>query len=216
MSKATAAARGEAHRTVAIRTEEFMCICAVEEIGHMKTRVSVKDVLALDESQRRSLRLLWTPQPCDVAVALICRDVENDVYEPVVFAVGEISVTRHGTTILGNLAYDAMAAISLPDGFDEYDDDLDSEHDGGASGTEDADGFEEQQRTPFAGGSFPKDECLPLLDIGQMISILVGRHYSYRIRLEIAPERIACSIDGQESGPEELCDALWEAVCALL
>jgi hypothetical protein len=204
----------------------------------MKTRVSVKDVLALDESERRSLRLLWTPQPCDIAVALVCRDVENDVYEPIVFAVGEISVTSHGT-ILGNLAYDAMAAIGLPDGFDDFDDDLDGEYedrssdggaagrsDGGASGRRqpgDADvseaddmDFDAQPRVPFPGCSFPKEECLPLFDIGQMISILVGRHSSYRIRLDIAPERIACLVDGQESGPDELCDVLWEAVCALL
>lgn len=168
----------------------------------MKTRVSVKDVLALDESQRRSLRLLWTPQPFDIVVALICRDVENDVYEPVVFAVGEISVSGHGT-ILGNLAHDAMAAIELPDGFDEFDDD-------------DSGSFEVQQRTPFAGGSFPKEECLPLLDIGQMMSILVGRYSGYRIRLEVTPEQLACFVDGQESSPDELCDLLWEAVCTLL
>ena len=147
-------------------------------------------------------------------------------------------MTGHGT-ILGNLAYDAMAAIELPDGFDDFDDDLDRERDDGqpggmtsqcsqggaserrqagptdASEAEDVD-FDVQPRIPFAGGSFPKEECLPLLDIGQMVSLLIGRHSGYRIRLEITPELIACLVDGQESSPDELCDLLWEAVCALL
>lgn len=192
----------------------------------MKTRVSVDGVLALDEGQRRSLRILWTPQLCDVAVALVCRDVERDLYEPIVFAVGEISVTRHGT-ILGNLAYDAMTAIVEPEGFEEGgQEDLGSQSDEGfskpsersaESEVEDAEGHaEEELRLPFAGGSFPKEECLPLLDIGQMIAILVQRHYSYRIHLEATPERVACTVDGEDYGPDELCDALWEAVRALL
>lgn len=170
----------------------------------MKTRVSIDDVLGLDESQRRSLRLLWTPQLCDIAVALVCRDVENDVYEPVVFAVGEISVTPH-SIILGNLASNALLAIAPPDLLEDED----------AAVPADDDDFDE---TPllFAGGSFPKEECLPLLDIGQMLSILAQHHYSYRVCLDITPERLACTVDGEEYGAEEFCDALWEAIRMLL
>lgn len=170
----------------------------------MKTRLSIDDVLELDESQRRSLRLLWTPRPCDIAVALVCRDVENDVYEPVVFAVGEISITPHGM-ILGNLASEALFAITPPDFHEDEDSAAPSDQD---------DAIETQ--LPFAGGSFSKEECLPLLDIGQMLRILVQHHSSYRIRLDIAPERLMCTVDGEECGPEELCDALWEAVRMLL
>lgn len=215
----------------------------------MKTRLSVDDVLVLDESQRRSLRLLWTPQLYDVAVAMICRDVEKDEYEPVVFAVGEISVTERGT-ILGNLASEAMTAIAFPpDLFDEDDQegldtdqsdvwryelsrgqaqDQDAEPDADSDGESDAsrhagqeadldaDQDGREQRLPFAGGSFDKEECLPLLDIGQMLGILSRRHYSYRINLTVSPERLACTVDGVDHGPEELCDALWEAVRVLL
>jgi len=219
----------------------------------MKTRLSVDDVLALDESQRRSLRILWTPQLYDVAVALICRDVENDEYEPVVFAVGEISVSQHGT-ILGNLASEAMTAISFPpdlfgegeqEGFGTDESDVWSyELSRGQTGGQGAEQGEDQgerhgavrdegrravqdavrgteqghrgERLPFAGGSFDKEECLPLLDIGQMLAILAHRHYSYRINLTITPERLACTVDGVDHGPAELCDALWEAVRVLL
>lgn len=58
----------------------------------MKTGITVDEILELDEGGRDALRDLWIPQKYDRAVYLACTDVENDVYVPMEFVIGQVEV----------------------------------------------------------------------------------------------------------------------------
>lgn len=64
---------------------------------------------------------------------------------------------------------------------------------------------------------YPKSECLPLLDIGQMIELLYNHHTC--IQLEIGTKGFYSEIKAgvkNKQGAEEVCDALWDGTVHLL
>ena len=115
----------------------------------MKQRLSIDDVTVLNYSQQDNLRRIWTPERYDIAVSRICVNAERDEYKWLEFAVGDITVRKNGAVILQDLR--------LTDGYVKIIDGESSEDEQ----------FELQEPS-----SFQKAESLPLLTIGQMITML--------------------------------------------
>ena len=164
----------------------------------MKLRLSIPDVEALSSSQQANLRRIWIPQRYDIAVSRMCVNVQTDEYRWLEFAVGDIVVRSDGDLTLKDLR--------LTDGYVKI---ADSE-------TPDAEEFELQEPT-----SFRKSDTLPLLTVGQMITMLYMLDKSeYHFYLLTGNKEHACEIGDFNSSlkssilskPEkgdELVDVLW-------
>jgi len=115
----------------------------------MKQRLSIADVETLTLTQQTNLRRIWLPQRYDIAVSQFCLSVEPEEYKWVEFAIGDIEIRRDGEMVLKDLR--------LTDGYVKISD------------TETIDAAEFHLDEPH---SFDKSDSLPLLTIGQMISML--------------------------------------------
>ena len=128
----------------------------------MKRRTTVEDVLTLSPAQRVNLHRVWKPLKYDIAIASVCTDIENDIWSTIEFTVGEVKMSASGHCLLFDLRY------------------LENLYQMGKT-TEDTDGEGEFD----AYISFNYDDCLPLLDIGQMIEILqyvnLNKYHFYMI-----------------------------------
>ena len=90
----------------------------------MKLNLTVKDLESLTFSQKQTLNSLWLPAVYDRAVASVCKDVENDIYENLEFVVGEVILSEKGSITLKRLR--------IPDDFEadeEFSDGQDSSED---------------------------------------------------------------------------------------
>lgn len=212
----------------------------------MKKRLTVKDIKQLSDDQRINLTALWMPEIYDVAVASICKDITTEEYENYEFVVGRIDIINGRRILL----HDIKSLCSEPDGDDTENqcksagDSCDS---GSLSGKKDADSdMENDEESDLAEGdeeysdedeefdidynysrptSFMREECYPLLSIGQMLDILQRGNptksgfnmtaYNNDMSCEIGTE---ISIDRYEKGftDTELCDLLWDSVKTLL
>jgi hypothetical protein len=190
----------------------------------MKKCLSPDDVMELSETQKNSLCGLWQPSKCDVAVEVVWKDVENDLCDAYVIIVTDVGLrtthNQHCDVVL-KVFYlgkpPQYENLDTETESEENDDDDDSYDD--TTETEDADLAtdieEKDQATPNETDHLLcKENCLPLLNIGQMIEI-IGKHRSEQ-HISITPGESICYIDGREFSGEELCDALWEAVKELL
>ncbi len=123
----------------------------------MKQYLTVEDLKTLSDSQTQTLNSMWLPAKYDRVVASVCRDAENDVYEDFEFVVGEI-ILKHGTSItLRRLRLlDDLMVEDIEDSFDPESSEDES--------------FDMMMDDP--GDYFLKEDCLPLLSIGQLISFL--------------------------------------------
>ena len=122
----------------------------------MKQNITIEDLNSLTFSQKQTLKSLWLPAKYDRAIASVCKDAENDIYEDLEFVVGEV-VLSHGTTI-------TLKRLRLPDDF-VVDEEL-PVHD--EESTE-----EDCYDCAFDPGDyFLKENCLPLLNIGQLITFI--------------------------------------------
>lgn len=170
----------------------------------MKQRITVEEVDILNNEQKINLRNLWIPQPTDVAFATVCTDVENEQYEYKKFVIGSVNVVQHPHGYCSVYLNSLLRPESVDKDFKELLDMLERNEE-----------IEEISLEEV----FDKEECLPLLDIGQLIEILkrqkYGEEYFY---ISISPEiaeigRGTYTADFEES---ELCDGLWQAVKELL
>ena len=171
----------------------------------MKQRLSIADLEVLSPSQQMNLRRIWTPQRYDIAVSRICVNVETEEYKWLEFAVGDITVRNSGELILKDLR--------LTDGYVKI---MEGE-------SMDAEEFQLQEPTAFS-----KFDSLPLLTIGQMITMLYMLDKSeYHFYLLSGNEEFACEIGDFNSNlkakilnkPEkadELLDVLWSAFKMIL
>ena len=128
----------------------------------MKRRITVEDIQALKAKQKENLRKIWKPVKYDIAVATVCTDVENDTWSDIEFTVGEIKMSSAGRCLLFDLRY--LENLYQMDSTTE----------------------ESEEDTAFdAYISFNCDDCLPLLDVGQMIEILkyvnLNKYHFYMI-----------------------------------
>lgn len=171
----------------------------------MKQRITLNDIEALSKKQQENLRRAWRPDRYDIAVSRICVSAETDEYKWVEFAVGDIILKNDGNMILKDLR--------LTDGYVKIMEGESSEDDF----------FELQEPT-----SFLKSESLPLLTVGQMISMLHMLDKSkYHFYLLAGNEKFACEVGDFNSGlkssilskndiRDELVDVLWTTVKTIL
>lgn len=122
----------------------------------MKQNITVEDLNSLTFSQKQTLNSFWLPEKYDRAVASVCTDVENDVYENLEFVVGEIFLS-HGTTI--TLKRLRMTDEIVIEGEPPMD---------GQKSSEEV--FNDYLFDP--GDYFLKENCMPLLSIGQLINLI--------------------------------------------
>jgi len=171
----------------------------------MKQRLFMADLESLTTTQQNNLRRIWLPERYDIAAARVCIDVEEDECKWLEFAVGDIIVRRDGELILKDLR--------LTDGYVKI----------AASESADAEVFELQEPT-----SFLKADTLPLLTIGQLITMLyMLEKEKYHFYLLSGNSQCACEIGNFNSSlkmsilnrsvkHDELCDVLWTTIKAIL
>jgi len=171
----------------------------------MKNRLSIDDVTELSSRQQDGLRRVWEPEKYDIAVSRICTNAATDEYKWLEFAVGDISVYGHGSVLLKDLR--------LTDGYVKI---LKGE-------SAKDENFELQEPT-----AFNKADCLPLLTIGQMITMLHMLDKSkYHFYLLSGNEKYACEIGDFNSKIksrllskidkfDEIADVLWTTLKTIL
>ena len=171
----------------------------------MKQRLSIEDVTTLGFSQQDSLRRIWTPERYDIAVSRICVNAEKDEYKWLEYAVGDIEIRKNGSVVLSDLRLtDGFVKISDGESFDD-------------------ENFELQEPT-----SFQKSESLPLLTIGQMITMLhMLDKDKYHFYLLSGNDKYACEIGDFNSSLkpallskndkfDEIADVLWTTLKTIL
>lgn len=122
----------------------------------MKQHITGDDLKTLSENQRQTLNSLWLPAQYDLVVASICKDAENDIFEDFEFVVGEV-ILSHGTSITLRSLKFSEDNISDNEELSEEDKEIE---------------LTEYETTLETGEFFSKEECLPLFNIGQLISFL--------------------------------------------
>jgi hypothetical protein len=124
----------------------------------MKQNLTVEDLNSLTFSQKQTLNSMWIPAKYDLAVASVCKDAENDLYEDLEFVVGDIILTPGSTTL-------TLERLRLPGDFSFVDEE---------QTVEDEDSSEEvyYDNAIDPGDYFHKEDCLPLLNIGQLIEMI--------------------------------------------
>lgn len=202
----------------------------------MKQKITVQDLNSLTPEQKQNLNSLWKPEKFDHTVASICKDIINEVYEDYEFVIGDIKI-YNGYKIL---LYDILSTseedledseseeastnsdndCSSPKGTEDYNFDED-----GADDDQDFESSDEMDLDFCLPISFIKDECLPLLTIGQMIEILgknspaTGQFYLFADTGENFCEignRAHSNDYGFDLESHELCDVLWDLVKSAL
>ena len=122
----------------------------------MKQNLTIEDLNSLTLSQKQTLNSFWLPAINDLAVASVCKDVENDVYENLEFVVGEVILSKSAVITLKRLMM-----------FDDVVVDEALSEDEQESSDED---FYDYTFDP--GDYFLKENCLPLFGVGQLIECI--------------------------------------------
>jgi len=203
----------------------------------MKQRITVEDLKSLTPDQKQTLNSLWKPGKFDHAVASICKDIINEEYEDYEFVIGNIEIYNGYRFLLYDIAHmsnenpdDSELTDETSQNNDEsysndkdsYEDAYENEDEYDKDHEEIAEDFDQDQDFSYCRpSSFIKDECLPLLTIGQMIEILsrttpsLGQFYLFAESGDIFCE-IGDKAHSNEYGFDlennELCDVLWELV----
>ncbi len=204
----------------------------------MKLMITQKQLDELSSEQKQNLCDLWIPNVYDTAVATVCVDAAEEKYGQITFVVGGIDILKNCNLLLYDLKYLPEQKIRIiqdnnsenadSDNIDENNEEtpeinLNDEDDIEEDFSFDEDFSFEFQRPE----SFLKQECLPLLNIGQMLDILSRKNFGQCIfSLSVAIEEdyieigksnfIDESTSNEDNGNVELCDVLWKAVKALL
>lgn len=122
----------------------------------MKMNLTIEDLKSLTFSQKQTLNSFWLPEKYDRAVASVCKDAENDIYEDLEFVVGEVILSERANITLKRLRMPDDLAVDKELPVDE-EESLE-------------DDFFDYSFDP--GDYFLKENCLPLFSIGQMINCL--------------------------------------------
>ncbi|MCX7774415.1 MAG: hypothetical protein N2376_15055 [Clostridia bacterium] len=172
----------------------------------MKQHISIEDLKTLTDEQSHALCDNWLPAKYDLVAAKVCKDAENDVYDDIEFAVGEVILGR-GTAITlrrlrlieENVAEEEGETLDDEEAFDlPVADDWDY---------------------------FNKEDCLPLLNIGQLIGMIQQTKAGQGGFKIVIPPSSEVLFDqeytledkmGELNSAENLCDLLWEQLKALL
>ena len=167
----------------------------------MKQRITVDDLKKLTNAQKKNLRDLWIPARHSLAVASVCTNAETDEYAEIEFCIGGVKVRPDGRVTIKDL-HSAEGFIRLQPEENEL-------------------GFDEP-------ASFNKNECLPLLTIGEMMEIMDRRNFSgFHFYLLAGTGITGCEVGNFRSElkekilssgyqEEELCDVLWSMIVSQL
>lgn len=210
----------------------------------MKLRLTHKDLEGLTLDQKQNLCDLWIPHTFDVAVASVCVDAAEEKYEDITFVIGAIQMLKHHDMMLFDLKF-------MPEKDEEVteeensSDNIGSDRIDGISGVleqekedTDEDNYEDTTQEEDAEldedfsfelerpTSFVKADCIPLLDIGQMIDILERKNFGEGdFYLTATIGDLVCDLGknegvGSNYDPNnvnsELCDVLWESIKAII
>lgn len=210
----------------------------------MKLRITQKELDTLTFEQKQNLCDLWIPHVYDTAVATVCVDAAEEKFGQIVYVIGGIKLLKHHDLLLYDIKFmpdeqliiqeeeacsDNIASDRI-DGIDdihESEENQENENEAEES-LEEEFSFDEDFNFEFQRpDSYSKQDCLPLLDIGQMIDILERKNFgqgdfylsaiSGDYAIEIGKNNFSTSygFDVNEN-TYELCDVLWESVKALL
>lgn len=190
----------------------------------MKLRITNKDLDELTFEQKQNLCDLWLPNVYDIAVANVCVDATLEKFEQITYVIGGIKLLKHHDMLLYDLKF--MPDKKLEAQEEEACIDCDTEEIVEADDSEDF-SFDEDFSFEFQRpDSYTKQDCLPLLDIGQMIDILQRKNFGpCDFSLSVTSGDYVCEMSKDAfSGSNydinnknvELCDALWDAVKAIL
>lgn len=171
----------------------------------MKQRISIDDITGLTQAQQENLRDIWVPERYDIAVSRFCTNAEKDEYKWLEFAVGEIKVLPNNNLLLRDLR--------LTDGFSKINE---------GESLDDSNFFLQEP------ASFLKSEALPLLNLGQLITMLnLIKKKKYHFYLLAGNDNYGCEIGefNSELKPyllskpdkdTELVDILWRTIKMIL
>ncbi|MDF2987179.1 MAG: hypothetical protein K0R50_2689 [Eubacterium sp.] len=197
----------------------------------MKLRITQKDLEALTLEQKQNLCDLWIPHVYDTAVATVCVDAAEERFEQIVYVIGGIKLLKHHDMLLYDLKLMPDETFKLKEE-EAYSDNIASDRIDGsetAEAVEDEEfNFDEDFNFEFQRpDSYSKQDCLPLLDIGQMIDILERKNFGQGdfylsasigdYVLEMGKNGFSGTIDSDVNNKEcELCDILWESIKVIL
>ncbi len=196
----------------------------------MKLRITDKDLAELTVEQKQNLCDLWLPQAYDIAVASVCVDAAEEKYNQITFVVGGLNITKRNDIILYDMKFlpDDLFTISAENN-SESDTDTETEHPDDSLNDDFAEDFSIDEDFSFElqrPESFSKEDCLPLLDIGQMIDILERKNFGdCEFSLSVAFDDKTFDMGKNSSFTEmysgdsnncELCDILWQSLKAVL
>jgi len=204
----------------------------------MKLRITRKDLEDLNFEQKQNLCDLWIPNVYDAAVATLCVDAAEEKFDQITFVVGGIKLMKHHDIMLTDLKFMPDEQLKIQEE-ELYSSNIASDRIDGIEGLSAQ--VEETEEEPLEDFSFDEDftfefqrpesfskqDCVPLLDIGQMIDILQKKNFGQgefflsavfgESVFEMGKNDFSGSNDFNEDNENcELCDILWESVKALL
>ncbi|PYG88756.1 hypothetical protein LY28_01111 [Ruminiclostridium sufflavum DSM 19573] len=202
----------------------------------MKLRITQKQLDELNPEQKQNLCDLWLPNLYDVAVATVCVDAAEEKYGLITYVIGGITISKNGGLLLYDLKFlpdekvkiiseEEASEVLASETADENEKDENNDTD---ENIEEEFSFDEDFSFEFQRpDSYTKQECLPLLDIGQMIDILARKNFgqcNFSLSVAVDDESFEISKDNfiiedtyaENSEGIELCEILWKAVKALL
>lgn len=210
----------------------------------MKLRITQKQLNELNSEQQQNLSDLWIPNLYDAAVATVCVDAAEEKYGQITYVIGGITLQKNNNMVLYDLKFLPEEKIRFLNEEDdnsgsdselvenevenESEQDIEENDSNEEVAPEDEDFFGEDFNFEFQRPeSYTKHECLPLLNIGQMIDILAKKNYgkcNFSLSVETDEEYIEMGKDNfiSESNFKtndenvELCDILWNAVKTVL
>lgn len=215
------------------------------EDEHMNLRITPKQLDELTVEQKQNLCDLWIPNIYDVAVATVCVDAAEEKFAQITYVVGGIKLLKHHDILLYDLkympdeqlkilkeeAYSDNIASDRIDGIDdlsEIKENQEEEQNGENTDTDQEFTFDEDFSFEFQRpDSYIKQDCLPLLDIGQMMDILEREKFGQgefylsaaidEYYFDMGKDDLSniSTYDPNEKNCE-LCDVLWHSVKALL
>ncbi|HEY5583564.1 MAG TPA: hypothetical protein VIK78_03630 [Ruminiclostridium sp.] len=206
----------------------------------MKLRITRKELEDLTFEQKQNLCDLWIPHAFDVAVATVCVDAAEEKFDQITYVIGGIKLLRHHDMLLTDLkfmpdeqlkvqeeeSYSSNIASDRIDGIEdlvEIEEVEETDEETLPDFTFDEDFNFEFQRPE----SYSKQDCVPLLEIGQMIDILERKNFGQGdfhisanlgdFSFDMGKNDFSSDNNFDENSQNcELCDILWESVKALL
>ena len=177
----------------------------------MKQHITIENLMELTEYQRDRLNDLWIPQQYDLAAGFLCKDAESNESDIFEFVIGHVNIGETRSSYYMTLMnLEALRSWGIRE--DTAEEEVDMEE------YNEEDFIFEYERPDI----YSKGDCMPLLNIGQLLEILNKCEYGkgkFYINFQKDTNGYGVGRDieqyidfGTDYNGEELCDALWAAV----